>query len=249
MKKEIIAFSIIAILLIATAGVTIIFNAQTIFFPERENKTNHPPFVSASADKTCGKSPLTVSFTGEGYDIDGDRLSYRWDFGDGSSATIQNPQHSYKKEGKYFANLTVTDDYGNTESETIEINVLGNYPPIANISVNPAVGLRPLKVHFSGENSRDPDGEIVSYHWVFEGLLFNSESDEPNLTCTYIRPDVYKVTLTVCDDDGATDTAETSIWVIAPVAGFLKFLAELYVLHYFLHDVLPNQLNTWNNIN
>lgn len=244
MRKEVIAFSMTVILLVAVVGTILVFNNQTVFSPKRENKVNHPPFVSASVDKTCGKPPLIVSFTGKGYDVDGDKLLYQWDFGDGSSTTMQNAQHIYEEKGKYFANLTVTDEYGNTESEMVEINVLENYPPIANISVNPTVGLRPLKVRFSGGNSRDPDGEIVSYHWVFEGLLFNFESDERDPTRTYILPGVHKVTLTVTDDEGVTNTADSSVWVRAPVAEFLRFVLYVYLLYDLLRDfrdVLSNQ--------
>jgi len=44
--------------------------------------------------------------------------SYEWDFGDGNTSTGQNPVHAYKAAGSYTVSLTVTDDRGNTDTET-----------------------------------------------------------------------------------------------------------------------------------
>ena len=44
--------------------------------------------------------------------------SYEWDFGDGSTSTDEVPTHAYKTPGSYTVSLTVTDDRGNTETET-----------------------------------------------------------------------------------------------------------------------------------
>jgi PKD repeat protein len=44
--------------------------------------------------------------------------SYNWDFGDGSTSTNQTPTHTYKSAKDYTVKLTVTDDRGNTDTET-----------------------------------------------------------------------------------------------------------------------------------
>jgi hypothetical protein len=44
--------------------------------------------------------------------------SYEWDFGDGTTSTEQTPTHTYKADGSYTVSLTVTDDRGNTDTET-----------------------------------------------------------------------------------------------------------------------------------
>jgi PKD repeat protein len=43
----------------------------------------------------------------------------------------------------------------------------GNQPPVAAINATPTSGLAPLTVSFSGSNSTDADGTIVSYAWDF----------------------------------------------------------------------------------
>jgi len=44
--------------------------------------------------------------------------SYEWDFGDGKTSTDESPTHAYANDGTYTVSLTVTDDRGNTYTET-----------------------------------------------------------------------------------------------------------------------------------
>jgi len=44
--------------------------------------------------------------------------SHEWDFGDGKTSTESNPTHVYAKPGSYTISLKVTDDRGNTVTET-----------------------------------------------------------------------------------------------------------------------------------
>ena len=44
--------------------------------------------------------------------------SYEWEFGDGETSTSAYPVHAYKSAGSYTVSLKVTDDRGNTDTET-----------------------------------------------------------------------------------------------------------------------------------
>lgn len=44
--------------------------------------------------------------------------SYEWDFGDGNTSTSASPTHSYAKPGEFSVSLKVTDDRGNSQTET-----------------------------------------------------------------------------------------------------------------------------------
>jgi len=64
-----------------------------------------------------------INFQGTGADSDGTIVSYDWDFGDGSTSTLQNTSHSYTSTGAYTVALTVTDDDGATGDASINITI------------------------------------------------------------------------------------------------------------------------------
>ncbi|UCH88106.1 MAG: PKD domain-containing protein, partial [Thermoplasmata archaeon] len=84
---------------------------------------NAPPSVTISADKTKGKAPLTVTFTGAASDVDGTIASYMWNFGDGNFTYTKNPEYTFEEPGVYVVKLTVTDDLGKTGTDNITITV------------------------------------------------------------------------------------------------------------------------------
>ncbi|MDY8135481.1 PKD domain-containing protein [Aquimarina sp. 2201CG5-10] len=52
--------------------------------------------------------------------------SYLWDFGDGTTSTSQNPEHTYADSGQYTVSLSVTNDVGsdtNTKNNIVDITI------------------------------------------------------------------------------------------------------------------------------
>jgi len=87
----------------------------------------YPSTVSVNSNVTFD---VTYS-TGEG------QLSFRWEFGDGQSYTgVFNPsdpdtalvEHSFSSEGNYTANLTVWDNFGYYDTDSVNITVLPSSP-------------------------------------------------------------------------------------------------------------------------
>jgi PKD repeat protein/uncharacterized protein YraI len=58
-------------------------------------------------------------------------VSYRWAFGDGSTADAVVVQQTYNAVGVYNVNLTVTDDKGLEDTESHQINIVEPPPPDA----------------------------------------------------------------------------------------------------------------------
>ena len=181
-----------------------------VIFADANGFFNNPPLASCSATPMTGLAPLTVSFTGSGSDTDGSITLYYWEFGDGAASYSQNPNHSYKNKGTYIAKLTVTDNDGKTNSESVTITVL-NSLPIASCSASPKSGYVPLTVSFTGSGI-DNDGNIVSYNWNFGD---GTSSSSQNPSHTYQNTGTYNVQLTVADNDGATDSDSVTITVSA----------------------------------
>jgi PKD repeat protein len=99
---------------------------------------NNPPVAVADADTIFGFTPLTVSFSSvASSDPENLPLTYFWDFGDGDTSTLANPVHIYDSlttgAVQLFAKLTVTDDIGQSHTDSISIS-LNNTPPEVDIT-------------------------------------------------------------------------------------------------------------------
>lgn len=185
----------------------------TACVPPPTGPTGLAPVAVASATPETGAAPLVVQFSSAGSsDADGTITGYSWNFGDGSPvSTQQNPTHTYATAGNYTATLTVTDNSNLTRSASVQIEVIAvNQSPVAAIVADPGTGRVPLTVAFTGSGSTDADGTIASYAWDFGDGTTSSAAD-PTHTFTTVGPKV--VSLTVTDDDGAQDTATTTIQV------------------------------------
>jgi len=93
-----------------------------------------------------------------------------------------------------------------------------NIPPTAAFTASPNPVNAGSLVTFA-DASYDDDGDIVSWSWDFGDT---GTSTEQNPTHTYSAVGSYPVTLTVTDDEGATDTATLTVEVTnaPPVADF-----------------------------
>jgi subtilisin family serine protease len=80
---------------------------------------NSPP--TASFTYSC--SGLTCDFTDTSTDSEGSISSWAWTFGDGTSATQQNPSKTYTAGGTWTVSLTVTDNDGATGNTSQGITV------------------------------------------------------------------------------------------------------------------------------
>ncbi|HEV2779446.1 MAG TPA: carbohydrate-binding protein [Actinophytocola sp.] len=98
---------------------------------------NLAPTARASANRTSGVAPLTVSFSSAGSsDPEGGALTYAWNFGDGTTSTAANPTKTYSTNGQRTVTLTVTDPAGRTASAGLVITV-GNTAPAVTLSTPP----------------------------------------------------------------------------------------------------------------
>lgn len=109
--------------------------------------------------------------------------------------------------------LSADDELRPQYPELNSPSVGSNQQPEAFMHVTPGDGIGPLRVVCSSRGSLDRDGSIVEYFWNFgDGAV----SLDRNPSYTYGSAGTYTVTLTITDDQGATDTAETRVTVMAP---------------------------------
>lgn len=156
-----------------------------------------------------GTAPLDVQFTSQ---IDGQVLTYAWDFGDSTSNNDANPLHSYLNPGQYIATLTITTAEGMNSAQTVitvdapiveQPTVIP--PPVAAFTTSVLSGEAPLSVQFANQSS----GDIAGYTWNFgDGGI----STEINPVYTFATPGQYTIILTATGLGGSS-SAEVVIAV------------------------------------
>lgn len=189
-------------------------------------RPNTPPTADAGADITVndsdGNGTQLVTLNGSlSGDSDGAIVSYTWREGVTVVATGQSPNVTFPV-GSRTLELTVTDDDGAIDTDTVVVNVTPrvNTPPVADAGQDQALTDSDRSgdesVQLSGVGSND-DGSIVSYVWMI--------GNDP--LATGVSPVVVlpvgstEVTLTVTDNDGAQTSDTVIIQIDTPcVADF-----------------------------
>lgn len=92
---------------------------------------NMPPVADANGPYQ-GVTHQPISFNGSNSsDLDGQIVSYEWNFGDDNVATGAMPLHTYAAAGTYTVTLTVTDNEQLTDTTTTTAVVTDTAPPAA----------------------------------------------------------------------------------------------------------------------
>jgi uncharacterized repeat protein (TIGR01451 family) len=177
-----------------------------------------PPTSVVSASVTEGPAPLAIDFSSGGSaDPEGVPLTYRWDFGDGSTSVEPNPAHTYAGRGAYAVRLTVSDGNVSTVSDPLAITV-GKRPVVTILSPVNGTAFRVGDViTLAGDGIDWEDGALPdsAFTWsidflraghVYPGLLnVGTRSGTLRIPATGHRLSGdarYRITLTVTDSDG-----------------------------------------------
>lgn len=160
---------------------------------------NQPPHAEFTVDCT----QLTCVFSDRSTDDVG-VTNWAWDFGDGATSTDRNPTHAYSSGGTFEVRLTVTDGGGAQDTRTHDANPEAPPPPPENKAPQADFDVHCQKLECSFiDKSQDDDGLVVTWHWDFGD---GETSIQPSPRHTYAQRGRYQVSLTVTDDDGASDT-------------------------------------------
>ncbi|MBK8700248.1 MAG: PKD domain-containing protein [Saprospiraceae bacterium] len=186
----------------------IVFNSlgsDTITFTNyvQVNDTPSPSFSAAA-------NQLSFSFTHTGTGA----TSYLWNFGDGNSSTLENPNHSYLAEGNYTVVLVTTNDCG---SDTISQTFSALLPPTANIGAATNQVCAGNSLSFQDQSG----GTVQSRLWIFEGGNPATSTDN-TVSVNYQQSGTFDVTL-IASNSAGSDTITLIDYVIVnslPTASF-----------------------------
>jgi cysteine-rich repeat protein len=100
----------------------LIYDWSETVTPDKENvikKINNPPDVVFNVSKNIYVDEPAIFDSSDTEDKEGDALKFSWNFGDGVSSILPNPDHAYLKAGAYTVNLTVSDGENEVKKEKV----------------------------------------------------------------------------------------------------------------------------------
>lgn len=166
-----------------------------------------PPTVSFEYET----SGLTASFMG----ISPTATTWHWEFGDGDTSNLQNPEHTYAQQGIFEVCLRVEDTcYFAKTCQTIEVCT---GPPVPAFTHS----LEGMTVFFQ---NLTPDSQ--TFHWDF------GDGDTSNLihpSHTYNNLGIYQVCLTAWNNCGNDSTCQLLEVCLYPDAAFYYYNTDLEV--------------------
>ncbi len=136
---------------------------------------------------------------------------------EGDSAVDANSGNGYDTDNfsQDFVGPLPGEPQNSSSTETLSGNVAGNEKPIAKTG-GPYECEKGRSLQLDASESRDPDGEIASFEWDYDGdEEFDDDTGEkPSYSCEVTGSQ--ELVLRVKDGDGATDTSATEIIVTEP---------------------------------
>ena len=207
---------------------------------------NQPPLAEAGADQSAEQETLVTLDGTKSSDPDtvvDDFLSYQWEQLSGTAVTLSGETTATPSfVGPLIANpsesltfqLTVTDRAGATDTDSVVVTLIdsGNEPPNAVAGADVEV-VEQMVVSLDGSGSSDVDGSITQFLWTqVAGEPVTLQQPDQAVT-SFVAPEApatggaLRFQLQVTDDDDATSTALTNVYVtdsdgaLPPVAAIL----------------------------
>jgi PKD repeat protein len=175
------------------------------------------PTVQFSPNPGNGVSRFTVAFKSPAVDSTGVSIkSWRWNFGDGTTGTGQNPTHTYTNPATYTPVLTISNSVGDLATASGTINVTNPAVKFTASSTNVCPG---LSIEFKAPATDSGGNKITSWSWNFGDGTPISTAENP--THTYTTYQTYTPVLAVANVYGLTPNCSgPAINVVNPSVQF-----------------------------
>ena len=200
---------------------TVSLTAKNIFGQNTMVKTGlitvqKGPTVDFKADRTRVGVDQWIHFT----DLSTNNpTDWKWEFGDGTSGTGQNPDHVYHQPGSYDVTLIASDAF-TTTSQTKKDYITVINTPQADFKADKTKGITPFTVQFTDISTGTPK----IWSWDFGDGATSTDQNPTHVYTTKgtAATNTFTVTLTVTNANGQ-DTAKKTDYITVtqtPIAEF-----------------------------
>lgn len=183
----------------------------------KNKKDTSPPGVvnsieaDASASEIFGFVNTPINFDGSLSKSNREILSYLWDFGDGDTAEGEKTIHIYSEIGIYNVELTVANDFGNMDKDSIIVTItIANNPPTKPTVNGPTEGATGIEYSFTAISEDEDINDMIRYGWdwdndnvVDEWTEFHSSGETSITNHTFTKEGLYRIRAQ-CEDNAST---------------------------------------------
>jgi len=200
-----------------TADGFISVNQTTITVIDASNRA--PTISSITMTPSSGLEEWTiVNFVAAATDLDGDLLSYNWNFNDSYTAVGRNVNHTFATGGSYLVNLKVDDGHpgpGRPAVATKAVSVKINHPPVISIQSSQTV-IWKTNAPFTATAS-DADLDTMRFTWVWDDAS-KLVTTTPSATHWYTQKGLYNVRVYADDLTGLAGHNVSALCIVKSVA-------------------------------
>jgi len=212
-----------------------------------------PPIADAGSDQTVtdfddnGSEQVTLDGSGSS-DSDGTIVSWVWTDNLGDTILDGEITTAALSVGTHSITLTVTDDNGLSDTDTVTIMVepFPNEPPVADAD-GPYTIYAGDTLTLDASGSNDPDNNIISYIWdLDDDGIFETDAGEQAIfdvnyayleSLGFVPGDPYDIHVQVTDSKGLSDTAVSTLTIPAisllnPNGGETLVGSETYTINW-----------------
>jgi PKD repeat protein len=173
-----------------------------------------------TVNASSGTNPFTVQFTDT--TTGGPPFVWGWDFGDGHSATGQNPSHTYTLPGTHTVKLSVLGP-GLEMDQEVKVGFITVAPlPLApDFSATGTQGSNPLTVSFTDLTTGTPP---TAWLWDFGD---GAQSTAQHPSHVYDTPGTFDVALTAFVDQQSDTTTQVGLVTVDPATLVAAFSSDV----------------------